>query len=418
MLSDSELDELLAFAGESDRIDLKGHMAWKGDQRASLAKDVVAFANTRNGGIIVLGREENKKLRTFNDIGLSDDAYSSFDTTDCLNWINQRFSPDVEMICYHREKDGKKYVIIEVEEFSEEPIICVRNLQEQGGAKYLLKEGEIYVRGKNANSKKLDSADEMRRLTGLAIRKKGDELLASIDAIIAGRKAETPDEQQTDMSIQDAQELLERLEKTVPISNDSPGWACAVFPITYDAERFPLEDLRGLIQRQDIGNYRGRLLGQIIESDSIQNGIVCNRYSDSGLNYGLTQSGVFGIHMTFRDQEDCFQYDKHLLFIMKLCQFVSSFAHEFPPATKLRMQFTAEGIGGRVLTYPNVPVYPDEKPAIESQFVFECDVSVEELIADWKSVASDVAFRLFRLFPTFFMNRAEVENEIRTRRFF
>ena len=55
----SEIIRYIEVSSESDNIDAKGPMSWDGDMAsASLAKDLVSFANSRDGGVIVVGKAE------------------------------------------------------------------------------------------------------------------------------------------------------------------------------------------------------------------------------------------------------------------------------------------------------------------------------------------------------------------------
>ena len=59
MLSHDELTRLIEAQGESPNLDGKAPMLWDGGvNSASLAKDIVAFANSRDGGAIVIGKSE------------------------------------------------------------------------------------------------------------------------------------------------------------------------------------------------------------------------------------------------------------------------------------------------------------------------------------------------------------------------
>ena len=57
-------DELIRFieaAGESANIDAKGPMEWdSGEASAGLTKDILALANCRDGGVIVVGKQESQ----------------------------------------------------------------------------------------------------------------------------------------------------------------------------------------------------------------------------------------------------------------------------------------------------------------------------------------------------------------------
>lgn len=77
----NELTRWVQTSGESDFVDAKCPMIWDGaDSSASLAKDIASFANSRDGGVIVIGKSEASD-GSFSYDGLMSDQAASFDTT-------------------------------------------------------------------------------------------------------------------------------------------------------------------------------------------------------------------------------------------------------------------------------------------------------------------------------------------------
>jgi len=90
-------------SGESDNIDAKGPMKWDGQANsAALAKDIAAFCNSPDGGVIVVGKSETAPGK-FESTGLTPEEAGSFETTRVANWINSRFSPPISLVCYRQE---------------------------------------------------------------------------------------------------------------------------------------------------------------------------------------------------------------------------------------------------------------------------------------------------------------------------
>lgn len=142
-----ELARWVRTSGESDFVDAKGPMLWDGaDTSASLAKDIASFANSRDGGVIVIGKSEAGD-GSFSYDGLSPEQAASFDTTKVGQWVNARFAPPVRLSCHQAELDGRKFVVIIIQEFDDVPSLCVKSFQETGNPKnHLLREGTIIVR--------------------------------------------------------------------------------------------------------------------------------------------------------------------------------------------------------------------------------------------------------------------------------
>ena len=182
-----ELARWVGTSGENDFVDAKGPMTWDGaDASASLAKDIASFANSRDGGVIVVGKSEASD-GSFSYDGLSPEQTASFDTTKVGQWVNSRFAPPIQLACYQAEVIDKKFIVIIVQEFDDVPSLCVKSFQETTNPKnHLLRDGTIYIRNQNAESKPIKTVDELRAVIGLATRKKGDELISHFNAMLKG----------------------------------------------------------------------------------------------------------------------------------------------------------------------------------------------------------------------------------------
>src|SRR6516162_5059618 len=110
-------DELIRFieaAGESANIDAKGPMEWDGGEAsAGLTKDILALANCRDGGVIVLGKSESQPGK-FVLAGLTDSQAASFETTKVATWVNNHCSPPVSLICYQHDHLSRLFVVVAV----------------------------------------------------------------------------------------------------------------------------------------------------------------------------------------------------------------------------------------------------------------------------------------------------------------
>ncbi len=155
-------------------------------ESAGLAKDIAAFANSKDGGVLVIGKCE-KADGNFSATGLNESQAGSFDTTKVATWINNRFAPPIDLVCRIHDFQGKRFVIITISEFSDIPHLCVKSFQDPANPKkHLLKEGTVYVRTKNADSSPISSVEELRTLIGLATKKRGHELLSMFNAMLSG----------------------------------------------------------------------------------------------------------------------------------------------------------------------------------------------------------------------------------------
>ena len=255
--STDELRKIVDDAGEDDYIDAKGPIEWDGAEvSASLAKDIAAFANSRDGGFIVIGKEEPRS-GVFNLVGLSDAAAETFNTTNVATWINNRFSPSIRLVCYPVELNNTHFVVIRVNEFIDIPAICTKRFNDPADPRRaILEEGRIYIRSANAASKPMQTEGEFRELIGLATKKQADVLLQHFNAMLKGNAlvaTEPGDEDQTEGELKLMRDDLVA-QRSVELDN---GWTFCFYPVDYKRERWSdSQDLRSAFSHEEFGHPR------------------------------------------------------------------------------------------------------------------------------------------------------------------
>jgi hypothetical protein len=189
--------ELLAYPAESRNRDNKGRIAWpaKGSaERLELVRDIMALANTPDGGVIVIGVENS----THKPMGLGRDQLETWDITSIHETLLQYAAPVPDVSVNRAEVDGKWLVAIEVREFAEVPVVCVR---EAGGKRgndprilTILRSGALYMRDAGARTVQVSSEVMTRALLDRAVRRKGDHLLRQIASLVpGGGRSASPD---------------------------------------------------------------------------------------------------------------------------------------------------------------------------------------------------------------------------------
>ena len=175
-----DLEQLITSNHESKDLDYKGPMNWgqmEKKDKCELVKDVLAFANS-GGGFIVIGVSEDST--GFILKGLSEDEISSFETTEFNQFIQKYAEPPINCKFHKTVLKGKSYLVIQIPGFSDTPHICKQELLPTLNKSY------IYVRTDNNNSAPLNSSSDFRLLIERAVRQKQDELLESFKSILTG----------------------------------------------------------------------------------------------------------------------------------------------------------------------------------------------------------------------------------------
>ncbi len=141
--------------------------------KEKLARVVLGITNTRSGGQVVIGVEENKDKKLVLK-GVADAQLKTFENYDGIKGYIDGFShTETNFDISWGELQGKKYVVFTVQEFDEIPVICKKDGQE----KDVLKKDVIYARSKKAPDSTIPVTDiELREIIHMAVDKEKSNL--------------------------------------------------------------------------------------------------------------------------------------------------------------------------------------------------------------------------------------------------
>lgn len=415
----SELIRFIEAAGESSNIDAKGPMEWDGGEAsAGLTKDILAFANIRDGGVIVIGKEEVSS-GAFKLTGLTSQQANSFDTTKVATWVNNHIAPPVSLVCNRVEHDGKQFIVLTVAEFGDVPVICTRPFELAGKPpKVVLRKGAIYVRTANAESAPLSSIEDLRTLIGLATRKRGQELLTMFESMLKGKPLlALPSDDEKFQAEQ--KEIEESLGDGYLQATEAGAWQLVVHPSTFRSDRWPdKETLEAIIQRRSVRlrdefprSYRGTHMREW--------GICNDRYHGW---WTLARSGQFLCLLPYWENQQLYQCGKRYLdgspvvpdveaggwvdfkptvfTITEMFAFVARLVEEYERGENVVFSLRATGLAGRVLLTTDFDInLSDPEPCRAGRFQFKKEIPVEEFQADWEDLCAETMKQLLEHFP-------------------
>ena len=131
------------------------------------------MSNVRGGGSIVIGVEEKDEV--FTPVGLSGSDLASFSQDEISAYVNEYADPFAEPTVHRVAQGGMDFVIIEVPEFFELPVVCKKNGPD-------LRRGAIYTRARRMNeSVEVPSQTEMREILDAALEKRFRAMLRMLD---------------------------------------------------------------------------------------------------------------------------------------------------------------------------------------------------------------------------------------------
>lgn len=186
-MNKNDLKKLIELKTENQNIDYKQGINWNDIstfEKGEIIKDVLAFSNTLNGGKLIFGVEDT----SYKDKGVDQDCFNSFDTTSFNDFLEKYTEPNHCCYIHKYEIEDRKYIVVDVPEFTSTPIICKKNLT--NNEKIILQEGAIYIRTNSAKSIKIQDHVLMNDLLLRAIKHKSNELLSNIEILLSGRSKE------------------------------------------------------------------------------------------------------------------------------------------------------------------------------------------------------------------------------------
>jgi len=164
MLEKEFLDYLIFHRREERNLEYKQSMSWaETATRVKVAKSAMAMANISDGGYIVFGVKKNGEV--YEPEGMQEDHADSFKQDDVMEWVNNYADPYVELTVTVAERDSKHFVIIQIQEFDQLPVVCKKNGED-------LKRGDIFTRSRRKyETARIGSQTEMREIIDLSMNK-------------------------------------------------------------------------------------------------------------------------------------------------------------------------------------------------------------------------------------------------------
>jgi len=240
---------LLQVQAETRSLDYKQAMTFGPDKRSKgeIVKCIMAFANSRDGGYILVGVEE--RANGFVPVGLSEEQSRSFDPTALGDFARNYCSVLPRIRSQPVIVDGLTLRLITIDEFESEPIVCTKDLHDDKD-RLILRTAAFYVRTEDAKCEEVRSADELRDVLQLAITKLGDVFLRQARAIfggtLLGKVESSPAPSPYSTEIQDAIDFFVEQGLT------GPHWEVFVEPLPYEAERLDRPAIRDARRKAEV----------------------------------------------------------------------------------------------------------------------------------------------------------------------
>lgn len=213
MISRERILGYIQLGNENRNLDYKGAFSWgqaSNDEKCEITKDILAFSNTRDGGVILIGVNDKSGAVE----GLTEEQYASFDQTKFNDFV-QRYTDPRHTANVHRVViDEKRLVVIDIPEFADVPILCARDANSSVNQnRLILRRAALYMRTDKATSEPIDDADAMRELLNRGLLRRQDDLLRAIRQIVLPNQATAMSEPGAEFKaeVEDAERYLSEL---------------------------------------------------------------------------------------------------------------------------------------------------------------------------------------------------------------
>lgn len=408
MLSADIIRQQLHQGAETKNLDYKQGFDWNtcsSDTRLGLIKDVLGMSNTQDGGVILIGVDDD----SFQISGVTTQQAESFDQTRLADAIRRYSDPPCAVQLYKLEIENKKIIVLEMPEFKDVPHLCKMDGNSSTSGKIVLRRGALYVRTDRATTEEVGSAEEMRVLLGRALKARGDYIISSIRALLTGASPPTSSPNEYECQIAEAAEFL----KTLDFAQDDGKWVLTSRPASFERER--IGDPREIVKRLEHSqvSLRGWSFPRI-RADAISNFgegvqssfsgkplVVMHKEAFRAYESGLfIWSGVF-----WEDGEPLEAGLKDLSFVGVIWQsvefflFLSRYYESVDDDDSIFVRIEALGLQGRQLSARNPSIdWEGGYTAAVNTFVFERAIRAVELKTSPMDFALECSRKLLLLF--------------------
>lgn len=173
-MTPDELERIVKIGQETRAIEFKSAGHWADTAlRGQITRTTLAMANIRDGGVIIVGMQEDDTRPGYHlPQALTGEQRSSFDPDVVVPQVNAHASPHVELsIIHHNLEDVASIVAITVRQFREVPILCIKDIVGEND-RLLARRGRVLVRSRRTSeTTEVQTPEDLREIVELAVDK-------------------------------------------------------------------------------------------------------------------------------------------------------------------------------------------------------------------------------------------------------
>lgn len=172
MITDKQLQTILAFGSEQRGVEFKRSGSLQNAAyRARVIRAILGMANRRDGGLVILGVDDDDPLGSAGVDASIVAEWTVYD--DVADQVARYADPGIEFLLAVVIRESSSFVVVEVHEFQDHPVICKMPCQSENG-QVILRRGAIYIRPTTGKieTREIANSVEMRELLDLAREKR------------------------------------------------------------------------------------------------------------------------------------------------------------------------------------------------------------------------------------------------------
>ena len=164
-MTDEEFARMVALGHELRGVEVKSPGTVSNRRLvAQVIKAILGMCNRLGGGMVIIGVEDNQGV--LNPVGLAEPDLAEWNYDAVADQVARYADPSASFTLDIKQHEGSAYVVLEVEEFVDIPVLCKRSYGD------VLRDGACYVRTRRKpETSEIPTQAEMRDLLDLAIEK-------------------------------------------------------------------------------------------------------------------------------------------------------------------------------------------------------------------------------------------------------
>jgi predicted HTH transcriptional regulator len=169
-MSDEQLSTILALAHELSRVECKrSEPLTNRPFMARIVRAILGMSNRRDGGVVIVGVEETPT--GLSPRGVESQHLATWNYDYLSDQVARYADPYASFTLSVEEHNNANYVLIEVSEFADIPVLCKSQYDDPRG-RTILRKGALYVRSRSKPATtEVASQTEMREVIALGIEK-------------------------------------------------------------------------------------------------------------------------------------------------------------------------------------------------------------------------------------------------------